>query len=192
MAAGSEPWVLCYNSHDDRVYCALNYSNVAVIDGAADSVITTLPTRLLPSALCYDSLNDKIYCSISGDISDYDSAVTVIDGASNEVLMTIAVGRGPCALVWNPAENRVYVANWDASSISVLRDSMSGIEESLELQSPSRKPAATVVRSLPPGAVAFDAMGRRVVDPRSGILFMRQASSTTRGAPQVTKVVIQH
>jgi hypothetical protein len=46
------------------------------------------------------------------------------------------------------------------------------------------KPAATVVRSLLPGAAAFDAMGRRVVNHRSGVLFIRDRSA-------ITKVLLQ-
>ena len=65
-----------------------------------------------------------------------------------------------------------------------------GIGDSPTPQVPSRKLAATVIRALPLGAVAFDAMGRRVVNPRSGILFVCQASGVMRGASSVTKVVI--
>ncbi len=67
-----------------------------------------------------------------------------------------------------------------------------GLQEGPRPQAPSRKLAATVVRSLPAGAVAFDAMGRRVLNPKSGVYFLRQASSVMRGASSVTKVVIQH
>jgi hypothetical protein len=66
------------------------------------------------------------------------------------------------------------------------------VAESFEPQTIGRKLEATVIRSLPQGAVAFDAMGRRVVNPRAGILFVRQASSVKHGASSVTKVVIQH
>jgi len=53
-----------------------------------------------------------------------------------------------------------------------------------------RKLAATVTRILPQGAVVFDAMGRRVLNPRSGILFVREPSAIGRGPSAVTKVVI--
>jgi YVTN family beta-propeller protein len=195
MVTGGMPWILCYNSRDDRVYCALNLSDVAVIDGVTDTVITTLPTGLLPSALCYDSLNNKVYCSIGGDISAYDSTVTVIDGATNDVLRTIAVGRGPCAFTWNPAENRVYVANWDASSISVLRDSMSGVVDSPRPRAPSRKLEPTVlsgfaVQSLE-SKVVFDAMGRKATCARAGVYFVRDEGQGAGGVGRVRKVVVQ-
>jgi hypothetical protein len=46
---------------------------------------------------------------------------------------------------------------------------------------------AAVVRALPPGTVTFDAMGRRVANPSSGIYFVREAQAQT-----VRKVIIQH
>jgi hypothetical protein len=45
----------------------------------------------------------------------------------------------------------------------------------------------TVIRSLPQGAVAFDAMGRRVLNPQSGIFFVHEAQAQ---AQAVRKVVI--
>jgi hypothetical protein len=64
------------------------------------------------------------------------------------------------------------------------------VAESFEPQATGRKLEATVVRSLSAGAVAFDAIGRRVLNPKSGVYFLRQASSVKHGAPSVTKVVI--
>jgi len=62
-----------------------------------------------------------------------------------------------------------------------------GVEEGHKLPASSRRLAATIIRSLPAGAVAFDAMGRRVVTPRSGVFFVREAQ-----AQAVRKVVVQH
>jgi len=53
----------------------------------------------------------------------------VIDGATNAVVRTIQVGVEPVALTCNPAQNRVYAANYYGSSISVLRDTLTGVEE---------------------------------------------------------------
>ena len=66
-----------------------------------------------------------------------------------------------------------------------------GVEEGLKPQAPSSKPAATVVRGLPPGAVVFDPMGRRVLNPKPGVYFVRSASGVMREASSVAKVVIQ-
>jgi len=61
-----------------------------------------------------------------------------------------------------------------------------GIEVGPRPQVPSHKLVATIIRRLPQGAVAFDAMGRRVLNLRSGIFFVREAQ-----AQAVRKVVIQ-
>jgi hypothetical protein len=66
-----------------------------------------------------------------------------------------------------------------------------GAEESPKPQAPSRKLAATVIRSLPQGAVAFDAMGRRVVNPKSGVYFVRSTVCGEPSAVAIRKVVIQ-
>jgi len=85
------------------------------------------------------------------------------------------------------------IAYEDSAGLSLAHGiDMLGIEESPKPRTPSHKPAATVMRTLPAGAVAFDAMGRRVANPRSGVYFLRSASSVTRNASSVTKVVIQH
>jgi hypothetical protein len=49
------------------------------------------------------------------------------------------------------------------------------------------------MRSLPPGAVVFDAMGRRVVNPKPGVYFMGEGPGTRgQGLGRMRKVVIQH
>jgi len=127
----------------------------------------------------------------------------------------------PAALCHNPAQNRVYVANFRSSSISVLRDSAGGVEESPEPQAVSRKPEASVVRGvlhllpspypLPAGegqgvrewSWLLDATGRKVMELRPGandvrhlvpgVYFIRKhGSANERLAPAaVHKVVVQ-
>jgi hypothetical protein len=48
-----------------------------------------------------------------------------------------------------------------------------GVVEEPEPQTASRGPRPTFIRRLEPGWVAFDAMGRRVLNPRPGICFVR-------------------
>jgi YVTN family beta-propeller protein len=83
-----------------------------------------------PSALFYDPINNKIYCANSGTYpSATGTTVTVIDGATDNVITTITVGSGPKAFAYNPQYNRVYVANYYGNTVSVIRDSMMGIQE---------------------------------------------------------------
>jgi hypothetical protein len=69
----------------------------------------------------------------------------------------------------------------------------SGLAGGLKPQAPSHKLQATVIRSQPQGVVAFDAMGRRVLNPKSGIYFVRDEGQRTKDGPTggVRKVVIQ-
>jgi len=190
LDSGSTPWALCYNPQDNKVYCA-NWGggDVTVIDGATNQILATVTVGLYPEALCYNPQNNKVYCA-----NNYDGNVTVIDGATDSVLVTIAVGDRPIALCHNPAQNRVYVSNSRSASISVLRDSGGGIEESPRPQASSVKLAPTVLRRLPSSAVAFDASGRRVTNPKSGIYFVRaepSAASRQPSAVAVRKVILQ-
>jgi hypothetical protein len=71
-----------------------------------------------------------------------------------------------------------------------------GVEESPRPQASSHKLQATVVRALPAGAVSFDAMGRRLLNPRPGVYFIREYSAFSsqhsgRSAVSVRKVVLQ-
>lgn len=60
-----------------------------------------------------------------------------------------------------------------------------GVDEPRQVPSPALRPASAFTRGLPAGAVVFDAMGRRVVNPKLGVYFIRQAQGQT-----VCKVVI--
>jgi len=183
LDSGSAPNALCYNTQNNKVYCTGEIShNVTVVDGATNGIVATVPAGSRPWALCYNPTNNKVYCA---DVVS--NAVVVIDGRTDGVVASIPVGGSPVAFCHNSVQNRMYGANYDSSSISVIRDSMSGVEESFKPQAPSRKLAASVIRSLPQGAVAFDAMGRRVADPRSGIFFVREAQTQVQA---VRKVVI--
>jgi YVTN family beta-propeller protein len=94
-----------------------------VINGATNSVITTITVGSGPRVLVHNLTNNKVYC-----INGWSDNVTVIDGTTNNVITTITVGSDPWSFAWNPVQNRTYVANYNGSSISVIRD-VTGIEE---------------------------------------------------------------
>ena len=90
------PGVLCWNSTDNKVYCANCYgNNVTVIDGATNQVIATAAAGVCPLALCYNPQNNKVYCA-----NQISSDVTVIDGATNGVVATVTAGQNPRALCY--------------------------------------------------------------------------------------------
>jgi hypothetical protein len=102
--------------------------------------------------------------------------VIVIDGATDDVLDTIDVGLSPLDFAWNPVQNRIYVANFDGSSISVLRDSAAGVEEDFRPQTTSHRPTPTVIRGvlflpsslLTPNCYLLSIDGRKVLELRPG------------------------
>ena len=165
VPTGSGPSALIYNPINNKVYCANTGSgSVTVIDGAGDSVIATILVGEYPCALVDNPVNNKVYC-VAGD------SVIVIDGASNQVIATIRVGKSPTAFTYNPQENRIYVANYNGSSISVIRDVI-GLEEGSRLNRGGKttkiypNPANSVLLvQLPQGTASktikiFDSAGR--------------------------------
>jgi YVTN family beta-propeller protein len=118
--------------------------------------------------------------------------VTVVDGATNVVLKSIGVGPLPQAPVWNPAQNRMYVANYTNSSVSVLRDSLpGGVEEVVNGKRRMANSGPSILRCLPPGATAFDAMGRRVSSAKAGVYFLRDEGRGAGDVGRTCKVVVQ-
>jgi YVTN family beta-propeller protein len=116
LADTGRPYALCYNSQNNKVYCANWYSdNVIVIDGATNDVLATVPAGSYPWALCYNSQNNRVYCA-----NNRSGSVTVIDGATSTVLATVRVGSGPSALCYNPQGNKVYCANDGSGTVTVI------------------------------------------------------------------------
>ena len=110
IPVGSSPTALAYNSTDNKIYCANQYSdNVTIIDGATNNVIATRVVGAYPGALAYNSGNNKIYCANGGD-----DDVSVIHGASNSVIATVNLwyfGLTWCkagVLGYNPTDNKIY------------------------------------------------------------------------------------
>jgi hypothetical protein len=92
-------------------------------------------------------------------------------------------------------QGRIYVGFYDRLGRywTCYRTSRPGISGSAAVQRPVLGYRALVVRTLPRGIVVFDAMGRRVANPRSGIYFIREQSAVG-GKPStvaVRKVVVQ-
>ena len=81
--------------------------------------------------------------------------------------------------------DRVYVA-FGSAGLQIFQ-ALGGVEEGPKPQAASYKPAASVVRHLPAGAVAFDALGRRALSPKTGVYFVRHDQAQ---AQTVTKVMV--
>ncbi|MBM3330834.1 hypothetical protein FJY68_03150 [candidate division WOR-3 bacterium] len=196
----------CFSQRHDRLYLALSANPGAmwVMDAKTDSIMELVRSSPVRD-VCYNATNDKVYAAVASD------SVDVWDCASGGYIAQIRVGRAPAYLIWNSVSNKVYALNHRSGNVSIIRDSGGGVEEAARYEVRRRR-LATVVRRvlhvpteqdpipLSP-AVLLDATGRRVQDLRSGgndvralppgVYFLRQASGAERGAPSVTKVVIQ-
>jgi YVTN family beta-propeller protein len=205
---------LCYNDAEDKVYCSyywyyhVAYCRVAIYDGRADTAISTVTVPGTPSALYCNELNNEVYCANQGSGT---GVVTLIDGATNQVLNSVPVGDKPVAFGHNLRQNRVYVVNNGSSTLSVLRDSGGGIEESYKPQATSTKPSPTIISGmlcLPEatgdersavGACLLDIGGRKVLDLKPGandvralapgVYFVREAQAQAQ-AQALRKVVL--
>ena len=103
----------------------------------------------------------------------------------------------------------MYVANYNSNSVSVLRDSGGGIEESSEPQAASSRPAPTVIQGVlflpdassqrPQAASLLDVSGRKVLDLHRGandvralapgVYFVREAQAQAQ-AQAIRKVIL--
>jgi len=129
--------------------------------------------------------NPDIYTSYGSNDWDYWVDLDSADDLSPVVTsMTDGMGAQMAWVLWQSNRH----GDWDIFGGYVYN---SGIEESPRSQAPSRKLPATVVRSLPDGAVAFDAMGRRVLDPKPGAYFVRDEGRGAWDAGRMRKVIIQ-
>ncbi|MBM3331192.1 YncE family protein [candidate division WOR-3 bacterium] len=162
---------LCYSPRRNKVYVGSAHNGVTVVDGGSNQVVARIE-GFTARRLCYDSLNDKVYCASNA----YD--VAVIDAAGDSLLRYIPDNDGPWDVCYNPVQNRVYVSNEGNSTISVLRDSGGGIEETMDDERGTMNAAPTVIRGVLflPGAAShkpqatslMDATGRKVLDLKPG------------------------
>lgn len=98
----------------------------------------------------------------------------------------------PCASGLDVVGDNAYVA-FDDAGLQILQFYGAGVEENSEPQAASLKLVSTVIRGLPVGAAAFDAMGRRVLKPRSGVLFVLDRPAPSGEPPAavgVRKVIV--
>ena len=92
-----------------------NPGNVSVIDGATESVVTSIPV-----------LGNRPVSSAdptSGDLFVADSSlrnVTVISGLTNSVITRIPVGTEPNGIIYDSTDHLVFVANFGSSNVTVI------------------------------------------------------------------------
>jgi hypothetical protein len=107
------------------------------------------------------------------------------------------VGRGGLDIEVDDSGQVVVVYSTQDSGLWCARGTdVVGVSESRKPQASSHKPAATILSGASgvkrlASSVVFDAMGRRVTNPRSGIFFVRDEGQGTGDVGRPRKVVIQ-
>lgn len=149
LQAGNGVWsgAIAVDSITNRIYTAnLLSSNVSIINGINNSVITTIEVGKYPYAIAINPVTNRIYVA---NISD---TVFVIDGASNSVTAKVSLGNssyGHCIGV-NSATNRIYVTNSDDSMIYVINGSNNLVIDTI------------IVDNNPHGGIAVNPVTNRI------------------------------
>jgi YVTN family beta-propeller protein len=104
------PRELCYNTRENKVYCADGAGGrIAVLDASANALTSVIQTPAI-RALCYDSLDDRVF-SLYGE----GYRLIVIDGNADTILDTVRIGAGihhTRVLCYNARYNKVYTGFW--------------------------------------------------------------------------------
>ncbi len=116
VGVGETPFAISVNSETGRVY-ALTWANpsLVAIDGAAGTVVKTMPLPARPSAVAVNSKTNRVYVATQSD-----SSVIEIDGASNTVIGAVKAGRMPYAIAVDSSANLVYVANNADATVTII------------------------------------------------------------------------
>ena len=77
-----------------------------MIDGATDTVLTTLSIGGNPKDLAINPVTNRIYV-----LDQTAGTVVVIDGATDSIIDTVTIPDYPFALAVNPVTNKIYVAD---------------------------------------------------------------------------------
>jgi len=122
----TSPTCMGVNSSTNRIYVGNYYGWIIVIDGATNTVTSTMKVAegasagngIYPGGMGVNSSTNRIYVTNNGQGSS--GRIIVIDGATNTVISTISVGSHPWRVGVNSSTNRIYVANYYDNTVSVI------------------------------------------------------------------------
>jgi YVTN family beta-propeller protein len=94
---------LCYDSLDNKVYCADDAESLHVIDCTTDSVVAAVKTGPSPRQMAYVPRHNRIYCA------NESGSLTVVDCRSDVTVRTLPLFGTPRNPVYNPERDEVLV-----------------------------------------------------------------------------------
>ena len=153
----ASPRDLLFNPISNKLYTANTpelgmppAESVTIIDGATNTVITTLDMPAGSRDFCLNTQANKVYVA-----NYFADTVTVIDGVTNQVLATIPVGDGPRALCYNSQDNRIYCANEYTGTVTVIDGASDAV-------------VATVAVGSTPRVICYNPISNKIYCPNAG------------------------
>jgi DNA-binding beta-propeller fold protein YncE len=186
IGMGNGPWIAYSDSACDKV-CVNAGIYLYIVAAATDTFrwVSHMVVRNVGGMIDngQPGQSNRLYCT---DRTDPGGGLYVISVATDTAWHYVQVGTAPTALAWNPVHLWAYVVNSGSNSISVVSDTMLGLEESRP-QASSHKPQATIVCGalflpsslLTPHCSLLSVDGRKVLDLKPG------ANDVSRLAPGV-------
>jgi large repetitive protein len=114
---------LAVDSVTDTIYLATT-TGVVVINGATNSVTTTIGPAAPVYAIADDSATDTVYVAA---LPSTGPEIEVINGATNTVTATISLPSGSTGLAVDTATDTVYAAEPDLSQVSVINGATNAV-----------------------------------------------------------------
>jgi YVTN family beta-propeller protein len=124
-------------------------NNVAVIDGATDTVTARIPVGKTPEGIAASPGGARVYTA-NECAGCSTNTVSVIDTGTDRVTGSVPLGdTGADAIAVTPDGTRAYVANPGPGSVSVINTSTNKVEATVPV------PNATAIAISPSGTVAY-------------------------------------
>ncbi len=97
---------IAFDASNQNVYVANGLSNISIISGTTNTVLSTIHVGSEPAGVAYDDSNGDIY------IANYlSNNISVIDSATNQIIAWIPAGSAPNAVAFDTLNRDLYVVN---------------------------------------------------------------------------------
>jgi YVTN family beta-propeller protein len=112
---GKEVRALCYDSLDNKVYCASSGAHVHVIDCTTDSVVAAVSAGSMPKQMTFVPRRDRMYVASTGHI-------TAIDCRNDSAIRTVPLHGSPQYPLYNPERDEVLVPcpDYDVHYVAIV------------------------------------------------------------------------